>query len=200
MYRFYLAAMDLLPAAILLIPIFCILNKVYFHNIRKSIFYYLFSCYLSVVSVLVGLPNVTYIRAELNLNLIPFIGMVADFKNSLLNILLFIPLGAALPLLWHQFRTHKNTVLFGFFTSAAIELLQILTYRTTDVNDLITNTFGTLLGFQCAAVLLRKIPVAKHPAKRTENKELILILVSTFLVMFFIYPFVSAGIWDYILA
>ena len=199
MYRFYLAAMDLLPAAILLIPIFCILNKVYFHNIRKSIFYYLFSCYLSVVSVLVGLPNVTYIRAELNLNLIPIIGMVADFKNSLLNILLFIPLGTALPLLWHQFRMRKSTVRFGFCTSAAIELLQILTYRTTDVNDLITNTFGTFLGFHCAFVLLRKIPVAKHPAKRTENKELILILVSTFLVMFFIYPFVSSAMWDYIL-
>ena len=199
MYRFYLAAMDLLPAAILLIPVFCILNRVHFNNIRKSIFYYLFSCYLSVVSILVGLPSVAYIRTELNLNLIPFIGMVADFKNSLLNILLFIPLGAALPLLWHQFRTCKSTVRFGFCTSAAIELLQILTYRTTDVNDLITNTFGTFLAFHCAFVLLRKIPVSKHPAKRTENKELILILVAMFLVMFFISPFASAALWDYIL-
>lgn len=199
MYRFYLAAMDLLPAAIVLIPAYCILNRVYFHNVRKSILYYLFSCYLSVVYVLVGLPSVTYIRAELNLNLLPLIGMVTDFKNSLLNILLFIPLGTALPLLWHQFRVRKSTVLFGFCTSAAIELLQILTYRTTDVNDLITNTFGTLLGFHCADVLLRKIPTAKHLAKRTESKELILILAIVFLIMFFIYPFVSAALWDLIL-
>ena len=199
MYRFYLAAVDMLPGILILAPAYWILNKAYFHNNRKSIFYFIFSCYLSVIYVLVGLPNVTYIRPEVNLNLFPVIGLISDFKNSLLNILLFIPLGAALPLLWHQFRTRKSTVLFGFCTSAAIELLQILTYRTTDVNDLITNTFGTFLGFHCAFVLLRKIPVAKHPAKRTENKELILILVSTFLVMFFIYPFVSAGMWDYFL-
>ena len=199
MYRFYLAAMDLLPAAIVLIPAYCILNRIYFHNVRKSILYYLFSCYLSVVYVLVGLPSVTYIRAELNLNLLPLIGMVTDFKNSLLNILLFIPLGTALPLLWFQFRTCKSTVRFGFCTSAAIELLQILTYRATDVNDLITNTLGTFLGFHCAAVFLKKMPAVKDPAKITESKELILILVAMFLVMFFIYPFASAALWDYIL-
>lgn len=200
MYRFYLAAMDLLPAAVLLLPAYYILNRIYFHNMSKSILYYLFSCYLSVVYILVGLPNVTYIRAELNLNLIPLVGMVRDFKNSLLNILLFIPLGVALPLLWHKFRARISTVLFGFRTSLAIELLQILTYRATDVNDLITNTFGTFLGFHCAAVLLRKTPAAKHPAKSTENKELILILAVLLLVMFFVYPFVSAAFWDYILA
>ena len=137
MYRFYLAAIDMLPGAALLIPIYFILNQIYFRNSRKSILYFLFSCYLSVVYVLVGLPNVTYIRPELNLNLIPFAGMLADLKNSILNVLLFIPLGIMLPLLWNKFKTLKCTLLFGFGMSLTIELLQILTFRATDVNDLI---------------------------------------------------------------
>ena len=92
MYRFYLAAIDILPAALLFAPAYLILNKAYCHNSRKSFLYFLFSCYLSAVYVLVGMPNITYIRPELNLNLIPIIGMIDDWKNSILNILLFVPL------------------------------------------------------------------------------------------------------------
>ena len=200
MYRFYLAAVDMLPGAALLLPIYCILNGIYFHNARKSIFYYLFSCYLSVVYVLVGLPNVTYMRPELNLNLIPFIGMIADFKNGILNILLFIPLGITLPVLWDKFRTLKFTLLFGFGMSLAIELLQALTFRATDVNDLITNTLVTRVGFLCAKTLLKKFPAAKHAASSTQIKELITILVTVLLVMFFIYPFASAALWNFFLS
>lgn len=200
MYRFYLAAIDMLPGAALLIPIYFILNQIYFRNSRKSILYFLFSCYLSVVYVLVGLPNVTYIRPELNLNLIPFAGMLADLKNSILNVLLFIPLGIMLPLLWNKFKTPKYTFLFGFGMSLAIELLQILTFRATDVNDLITNTFGALFGFLCAKVSLQSFPSAKGIADNAKIKDLLLLLMIVLTVMFFLYPFVSAALWDLLLS
>lgn len=200
MYRFYLAAMDMLPGAALMAPIFMLLNRIYFHNPQKSILYYLFSCYLSVVYVLVGLPNITYIRPELNLNLIPILGIAADLKNSLLNILLFIPLGIALPAMWHKYKAQKNTLCFGFGMSLAIELAQILTYRATDINDLITNTLGSLIGFLFAKALLHIFPVAKHFANHTQDKELTAVLSIVILVMFFIYPFVSAALWDLLLA
>ena len=76
MYRFYLAAVDMLPGILILAPLYWVLNKAYFHDARKSFLYFIFSCYLSVVYVLVGMPNVTYIRPEINLNLIPIIGMI----------------------------------------------------------------------------------------------------------------------------
>ena len=196
MYRFYLAAVDMLPGAILLIPIYWFLNRVYFRNARKSILYCLFSCYLSVVYVLVGMPNITYIRPEINLNLIPIIGLIDDWKNSILNILLFIPLGAALPFLWNKYRQLKNTLLFGFSVSLAIELLQMLTFRATDVNDLITNTLGTYLGFLVTKCLLKK-----HPQAETgHRKEAGIVIAVVLLVMFFIYPYVSSALWDLILA
>ena len=196
MYRFYLAAVDMLPAALLLAPVYLVLNKAYFHNARKSILYFLFAGYLSVLYVLVGLPNVTYIRPEINLNLVPIIGMIEDWKNSILNILLFIPLGVALPVLWNKFRTKRNSVLFGFAVSFVIELLQILTYRATDINDLITNTLGTYLGFLCAKCLLKKHQIAGE----NRTREAGIVTLSVLLVMFFVYPFVSSALWDLILS
>ena len=196
MYRFYLAAVDMLPSAFLLIPLFGFLNMIYFHNTRKSILYFLLSCYLSVVYVLVGLPNITYIRPELNLNLVPFIGMIGDFKNSLLNILLFVPLGIAFPLLWREFRTQKNTVLLGFSVSLVIELLQLLTFRATDINDLITNTLGTHLGFICSKQLFGKY----HPVADAKKREAVIVIAVVLIVMFFVYPFVSAALWNFILS
>lgn len=200
MYRFYLAAVDMLPGTVLLAPVYYILNKKYFHSTKKSILYFLFSCYLSVVYVLVGLPNVTYIRPEINLNLIPFIGMVEDFKNSVLNVLLFIPLGITLPILWNKFKAHKSTIHFGFGMSLTIELLQALTFRATDVNDLITNTLGTVLGYFCANALLKKFPALKQIAGNTANKDVILVLLIVLLLMFFAYPFISAALWNLILS
>ena len=195
MYRFYLAAIDLIPSALILAPVYLILNKVYFHNTGRSKSYYLFSCYLAVIYVLVGLPNVTYIRPELNLNLIPIIGMADDWKNSILNILLFVPLGAILPVLWNSYRQQKNTLLFGFGTSLAIELLQMLTFRATDVNDLITNTTGTYLGFLCAKYLLGKFRISGT----NETTEVGIVAATVLLPMFFIYPFASSALWNFVL-
>ena len=196
MYRIYLAAVDMLPAALLLIPFFWLFNQLSIRNIRKCIAYYLFACYISVVYVLVGLPNITYMRVELNLNLIPFVGMPDDWKNSILNVLLFIPLGILLPLLWDNYKSCRHTVLFGFAMSLTIELLQILTYRTTDVNDLITNTLGAYLGYLSADAFLRK----HRPTGENNICDLFVIFAVVLLAMFFLYPFVSAALWDYILS
>ena len=195
MYRFYLAAVDLLPSVLILAPLYYILNRIYFHSSRKSFFYLAFSCYLSVIYVLVGLPNVTYIRPEVNLNLIPMVGMISDFKNSILNILLFVPLGAMLPILWNKFRIEKRTVFLGFCMSLSIELLQMLTFRATDVNDLITNTFGTILGFRFAKYLFKKHNV--ETVGSTGEAGMVVVIV--FCVMFFVYPFVSSTLWNLIL-
>ena len=122
--------------------------------------------------------------------------MIEDWKNSILNILLFIPLGVALPFLWNKFRTKRNSVLFGFAVSFVIELLQTLTYRATDINDLITNTLGTYLGFLCAKCLLKKHQIAGE----NRTREAGIVTLSVLLVMFFVYPFVSSALWDLILS
>lgn len=187
MGRILFALREILPAACLLIPVYMLLQRTRFRDFRKSVLYYTFSLYLCAVYALVGLPNVTYFRFELSGNWIPFVGMMNGLRDYMLNVLLFVPLGVFLPLLWEAFRAVKNTVLFGFGMSLTIELLQIFTYRATDVNDLITNTVGTLLGYTLAKILLRFLPVGTG-----EKRDLVVVFGIPVCAMFFLQPIVWA--------
>ena len=195
MIRVYLAVVDVIPAALVLVPLFLILYATaYKRNLRKTVLYCLFCLYLSAVFSLVGIPNVTYVRPGLKLNLIPFSGIVNDLKNSLLNVALFLPLGFLLPLLWENFRKMTSAAWFGVCLSLAIELLQMLTFRATDVNDLITNGAGTVIGF-----LLARPFCGKYTAAGEGSREPYILCALSFGVMFFLHPILSPVLWDRIL-
>ena len=194
-YRVFLAFVDIVPAAVVLIPVFGLLyGLAYGYDLRKSVWYCLFCLYLSAVFSLVGIPNVTYFRPEVNLNLIPLAGMIGDLKNSALNVLLFVPLGFFLPLLWQPFRSLRRSAVFGVGLSLIIELLQMLTFRTSDVNDLITNTAGCILGFLLAKPLMSRLPAVERG-----DRDVYLMSILAFGIMFFVQPFLSPFIWDRIL-
>ena len=76
-----------------------------------------------------------------------FIDIFACPMQYLLNFFLFVPIGFLVPLLWKQYRTENHVLLFGFGTSFAIEVLQMFCGRTTDVDDLLMNTLGALIGY-----------------------------------------------------
>ncbi|MFD4706895.1 VanZ family protein [Gottfriedia sp. NPDC058432] len=68
------------------------------------------------------------------------------------NVLLFIPLGFAFPILFIKI-TNRKTILIGFTLSLAIELIQSTSglflgynYRSCNIADLILNTIGTIIG------------------------------------------------------
>lgn len=72
-------------------------------------------------------------------------------RNLAGNILLFIPLGLLLPLLFRRCRKPGRVVLAAFLFSAGIELAQGLSrsfgnYRAADVDDVLLNTAGALVG------------------------------------------------------
>ena len=192
MVRIFLAAVDVIPAAVVLVPLFGVLFVTkYRYDLCRTVFSCLFCMYLSAVYALVGIPNILYIRPELSLNLIPLVGMVSDFKNSILNIALFMPLGILLPLLWEQFRKVRYCAAFGLCFSVGIELLQMLTFRATDINDLVTNVCGTLLGFY-----LWNLTGQKQIPDQTKGYESMLWCIVCFGLMFFVHPFLSPFIWD----
>lgn len=96
-----------------------------------------------------------------NHNFIPFksivdtinYGSISIFLRQVAgNVLLFIPLGFALPILFFRIKNIK-TILIGFTLSLAIELIQATSglflgynYRSCDIDDLILNTIGTIIG------------------------------------------------------
>jgi len=182
-------AIEILLSIIVLIPLFSLLNKVRFHSAKHTVLYFILAVYLSAVYLFVGLPTLQFLRFELSLTLTPFLPMVKDFKNTLLNIILFVPLGIMLPFLWKKYSTLKNTLLFGFVMSLSVELLQVFTYRATDINDIIANTLGTVLGYSVFQIMSSFFPSITKTAKR--KNEVSVVIVSVFLVMFFIQPYLA---------
>ena len=180
---------EILMSMFLLIPVFSVLHKTRFHNIMKTILYFVFATYLAAVYLFVGMPTLQFMRFELSLTLTPFLPMIADFKNTILNIILFIPLGIMLPFLWKKYDTLRETLFFGFLMSLAIELLQILTYRATDINDLIANTIGAVLGYFVFRIISCIIPSITKFASR--KNEITIVMLSVFAVMFFLQPYLA---------
>lgn len=91
------------------------------------------------------------------INLIPFAG--GGVMGMALNVLLFVPLGVALPLLWNSSRNCLKTVGAGFLLSLFIEISQLFNIRATDIDDLIMNTLGTLIGYILYALCLRRVSI-----------------------------------------
>ena len=78
-------------------------------------------------------------------------GMIWQF---LLNILMFVPLGFLLPIVFPlKCRTGTRVMLISFCTSRAPELLQLVATRGTDIDDLIAHTVGGVCGFALHLVL-----------------------------------------------
>lgn len=106
MYRIYSALIELLAASVFIIPIFAIYNKFFFHSGKITVLYILFGFYITAILGLIGFPSITSLTIEFSVNLIPFIDMVSDFVNACLNILLFVPFGLFLPILWSSTMSH----------------------------------------------------------------------------------------------
>jgi VanZ family protein len=91
------------------------------------------------------------------------------WENAGINIVGFIPLGYFLVAYFSTRRATRTAataaVLLGFLTSLTIESLQAyLPTRDSGMNDLITNTFGTVLG-----VLLYGSPLIQNRARRSND-------------------------------
>jgi glycopeptide antibiotics resistance protein len=87
-------------------------------------------------------------------NLLPFSREI-DIVEYIFNILLFIPLGFLLPIIWPDKNTIKQVVLSGVSFSLLIELSQLFTNRRTDIDDVLMNTLGTILGYLLFSIFIR---------------------------------------------
>jgi glycopeptide antibiotics resistance protein len=112
---------------------------------------------------------------EESINLIPLVSLtLQELKTSLLNILLFIPFGFGLPFITNF--QMKHVVIFGAFVSITFEILQLvtgllskITFRITDVNDVIFNTLGAVIGY---ILFMGFIHICRKRFHRSKNKIL----------------------------
>jgi glycopeptide antibiotics resistance protein len=88
-----------------------------------------------------------------------------DAPSFVGNVIMFVPLGALAPPLWPVADSMRRLAFLAVCASAGIELTQFVlgmtvgSRRTVDVNDLIANTAGALLGL---LVLRLALPDAAH--------------------------------------
>ena len=73
-------------------------------------------------------------------------------KEVLLNLIgntaMFVPLGIVWPAVFRRLNTHGKVIVAGFGVSLTIEILQLPFFsRATDIDDLILNTLGFLMGY-----------------------------------------------------
>lgn len=119
----------------------------------------LLSCYLG------GLAAVTFMNrmdgVQMGVQLRPFLAFweawnsfsLQVWLNPLLNVAMFLPLGVLLPLAAKPFRRWYWTLAAGVGTSLVIEALQYILGRgQADVDDLICNVLGAMLGY-CLCML-----------------------------------------------
>lgn len=118
--------------------------------------------------------------SERTISIIPFksvFEMVHDgvsatriIENVLGNLAVFMPLGLLLPILTKD--KSKKILLYGFVLSLFIEVMQyILALGSSDIDDLLLNTLGTMVGYAIYKAVRRK--------SRTDTTAVAFVLVIT---------------------
>jgi glycopeptide antibiotics resistance protein len=96
-----------------------------------------------------------------------------DVPSFVLNVIMFVPFGVLLPLLWRTTDAVRRMTVAAACASGGIELVQFVigltlgSRRTVDVNDLIANTAGALLGL---LVLRLAVPSPAHRGAVTSRR------------------------------
>lgn len=157
-YEDLLEPIAYLPLGITVGAIFLILWEIWHKavcrtKIRKSApkkwWLTLFIIYLTVVLKLAFFSREPGSRNRLDL--IPFTtwgDSIKDHAFFIENIVMFLPFGMLFPLCFYWGRKARSCILAGAFFSVCLEILQLVTKRGyCQLDDVLTNIWGTILGF-----------------------------------------------------
>ncbi|MFT3909060.1 MAG: VanZ family protein [Ferruginibacter sp.] len=155
--------------------------KAYFTSFAQEILFVCFVIYMSWMfcATLYPTPMSFYKRSGSGgINLIPFVTTIKEFetafslhevyarpfldyllKSTIGNVVLFVPFGFLLPQL-SKYKTFMKILVASFLLSCVIETIQFFLrfigiYRSVDVDDIILNTTGAVLGFFMLAVFIK---------------------------------------------
>lgn len=151
-------------------------------SFKRECFIFLFQVYVTCVlmATVMPLPMTRDERPRYNhINIIPVVNtgkqlqativhgthgmLIHSLENVIGNVILFFPLGLSLPLLWPGYWPARRTILVAIAFSIFIELTQLVErkfgiYRSVDVDDVLLNTLGAVLGIIVAGLIMPKKP------------------------------------------
>lgn len=143
--------------SVLHIPILFILKKKGIGVIRQLSYVGLVFSAFFIVFVTLILFNIpfNFMPEEYVLNIVPFGRFVEEeidiFKTItaeiIPNIIIFIPLGIFIPTVFKKTRKLYKMALIVFLMTFSIEFFQYFIGRSSDIDDLIANLLGGIIGF-----------------------------------------------------
>ena len=82
-------------------------------------------------------------------------------SQLVLNILMFVPFGLLLPMVFPRLRACWKTLLAALGITVLIEVLQYFTGRSADIDDVIMNVLGAVMGYGLFALLNKALQSRK---------------------------------------
>jgi len=176
------------------VPIIIIFNlltkrKISFHlSSLICLFYFAGLISVTLFPIYIDPRPIERMRMEgymLLINLIPFKSILGSLthsyymvgvRNVLGNILLFFPFGIILGVL--KVNRLQKAILFALTLSLVIELIQLfetqlfLWRRSVDIDDLLLNTLGAVVGFVIYRIIIRLIQKMKNRIVSNSQKAL----------------------------
>lgn len=116
---------------------------------------------------------------------------LGEWRNIILNILMFVPIGLIMPLLFEKCKYWYVTYLVGFCITLFIEMLQFISKRGIfELDDIINNTLGCAIGYGIVMIFIsllkRKKVNKKHNVLITTSYQIPLIVTIIFFSVTFI--------------
>lgn len=127
------------------------INKKLKTNFKTYLLEFILCLYIITVFEITGIIGYDFKLSNIHngftqMNLIPFIG--ASFKMLILNFLLFTPYGVLVSIVFNKRSWNlKRIFSLALISSFIIEISQIFTGRFVELDDIIMNSLGTLLGY-----------------------------------------------------
>jgi glycopeptide antibiotics resistance protein len=118
------------------------------------------------------------------INLIPFgsiietIRYTGSYGQIIGNIAMFVPFGFLLPCINNTISSYKSILKISFIASLCIELIQLLgsliykaSFRFADIDDIILNTLGAVIGFLIIKLIRKKLYIMDMENTRVSNNK-----------------------------
>ncbi len=113
----------------------------------------------------------------LRVNLIPFVHLF-DYDSSrditwniMGNMVMFIPSGIVLPIIYKKLNCFRRVAAAGAFLSLCIEILQLpFASRASDIDDLILNTSGVAIGYGIYVLMKLNKSICAEPLLQRREK------------------------------
>lgn len=132
------------------------------------------------------------LHVEGDIRLVPFTDTTVF--GFVMNIALFVPLGLLTPWIFKSNTTLPSAILLGLLFSLAIEASQMFNLRTSDIDDIIANTLGAVLGFGIYKLFNMAKPATISSGAKSAylRHEAVIVIAAVFASRFLLMPLIIA--------